>query len=199
MTPRLSALALALWTGPALAECPTADDLSGAGITMTHADGASDFLIAGEPGTGRAIVRFPHGFGGNNVYARGVHLLQLMDVWDGAPDLESLRLFDYGMAPTDLPEPTPGLSWEADYQVTSGPDTAPERQVQSWGALEERRFGDCTYQVIPGEIVYSYIDGSHTEGMLYFPDLGVSFLTSWQDGSMARPDIFVLEALHVGP
>lgn len=199
MSLRLVTLLMALGAGPALAQCPTGADLTGAGITLLHDDGSSDYLLAGEPGTVRAMVRFSDGYGANNLYGQGVHLLQLMDAWDGRPDLQTLRIYDYGMAPTELPVPAPGLTWSIDYEVRTSDGVGKERQDQSWGMAEERTFGDCTYQVIPGEIEYTYPDGSHREEMLYFPDLGVSFLTSWQDSSMARPDFYGLRALHVGP
>lgn len=196
---RLAALILACAPTLAAAQCPTAADLSGQGILMVQDDGTTEFYVAGQPGTTRAMLRHPDGSGGNNVFAQGVHLLQLMDVENGRPLLETLMVFDYPMPPEEMPVPRPGLTWEVEYQMTDSFGRFSERQVQSWGAAETRNYGACSYTVIPGTIEYFYDGGGHTEGLLYFPDLGVSFLTSWIDPSMPEPDRYDLADIRVGP
>lgn len=171
LRPALLALAL---PGAALAQCPTADDLA-RGILFTGENGETELFTAGNGDTVLARYRSPDGLESDAVLARGVYLTELVS--QPGSEAENLSVYAYPLLAREMPLPEPGASFEVDAEVTVGSHSATEAQSYSFGSIEEVRFGDCAYEVIPVEVTYSTLQGT-VETYHYVPALGITYFAA---------------------
>lgn len=178
---------LALAATPAIG-CPTPDDLS-TGIRVTESDGLATLYTTMSPEIVEAVVIEQGDVISRNHLARGVYILRLASVFDGAIDFDSVWLTSYDSPVPELPLPMPGLEQTFNTTIRSFDDTYPETQSQSWGELEEFAAGDCVTAAIYGTIIYESETSRVTETIAYLPDIGIGLLTSYADGD-EEPDIY---------
>lgn len=186
----ISTTVLALLAGAAAAQeaCPTASDLV-RGIRFDYSDGSAEIFRPQGPG----VLRVDGLIGGNLAYrmelGQGIHLLRYEDISDGRSIAGSLSVYDYGMAPTEMPVPVPGQRWQADVKVIGADGTRSEAQSQAYDRADSLDIGGCTYERVPVVIAYDTEEG-YLEGVDHLPELGLGFL-SWsqtEDGGRVTTD-----------
>ena len=173
-------LLIALMLGtPALAECPTAADLSG-GVRVTEDDGTTNtFTLIGD-GVVQNDGLAPDGYAYRNLLAKGTHLIGLSDTQNGQDIPDTVRRMQYPVAASDLPVPTPSSRASYDTTVSANGGSYPEEQVQAWGTMTTLTIGECTYDMIPGKVVYTNDSYVVNEGLHYLPALELALLYSYQ-------------------
>lgn len=164
---------------PALADCPSADDLAG-GILVTETDGATNLFTALGGGVVQNDGTAPDGYTYRNILAQGTHLVELGDTSNGSYIDGTQRVIDYPHPREALPIPDTDRRWQVETNVRTATGEYPETQTQSWGALTEIEIGTCRYQMIPGKVVYRNEDYVVTEGLQYLPALRIALLNSYQ-------------------
>ena len=178
-----------LLAGPALADCPTADDLA-TGIRVTETTG--DYSTYRDAGDG--VVEVTISFEGEdtalNQLARGVYVLRLASTEDDVLILSSVIASDYGMAPADLPLPAPNTENSFEVRSTSFDWSGTETQTHRWGADKTVTIGDCTWRAIPGTLDYETELETWSETVLFLPDLGLGLLTSITDANETQTFTF---------
>lgn len=175
------------------AQCPTGDDLAG-GIAFTGPDGEREVFTALGDGLVAASYRYPDGYATEAVLAHGAYLVELLDLV--GTDGETRTRYEFPMAISDIKLPEAGGTWDVLVAVSDGRNNVVERQVYVFGALEEHRFGDCAYDVIPYTAEYSTAPDV-TETYHYLPALGLSYLYGYVDptGTSTYP-YTAIEALN---
>jgi hypothetical protein len=193
---RIFAAALCLFAAApgalmAQAACPTAADLD-RGIRVTFEDGGTETYRNSSLAVVAVTGRDPDGLGFEMDLARGIHLLY----WEGTNNgqLEGApNLYDYGLAPADLPLPVAGKGWSSDVTVT-GPDGArAEPQTHRYGPLSSIAIGDCQYDMMELTISYATPD-NYVEMLRWLPELGIAYLV-WNEAD--GMDRFVAEATQI--
>ena len=132
---------------------------------------------------GSGIVRVEGLEGGALAYrmelGQGTHLLRYEAVEDGRTVAGSTDLYDYGVAPSEMPVPAPGGRWQADVTVQSEEGTRAESQSQVFDAASPVEIGGCRYDRVPVVIAYDTED-AYLEGIDYLPALGFGYL-AWSE------------------
>lgn len=170
---------LLLAAAPALAECPTPDDLA-RGIRVEFQDGKVETFRAGGPGLVEVAGLSPDGGTYRYTLAHGVHILsfEALDA-DGRPDPERATTYDYGRPAADLPVPEPLGRFATGVTATDGAGPRSEPQSQAWGAPSTTILDGCAFDTIDGIVAYETAN-AYVEGLLYFPGLGLSVL-AWEE------------------
>lgn len=179
MKSRLLAVLCAVVAGPALAQCPTAADLR-SGVRVTESDGTTNVFTAVGDGIVQNDGATTGGYTYRNLLAQGTHLIGLSDT-DGGEDIpNTVRRMEYDMAIPALPVPAPGMRNTYETVVTVSDGSYDETQTQVWGQPTRLTIGDCTYDMIPGKLVYTNRDFVVREGLYYLPALEFALLHSYQ-------------------
>lgn len=171
------ALLAAMLPGTLSAQCPTGGDLA-AGIAFTGAQGEREVFTDLGDGMVAASYRTHDGFAAEAILAHGVFLVELLDLV--GTEAESRMSYEFPMAINDIQLPQAGESWEVMVSVSDGNNNVFERQVYTYSAVEEHRYGDCTYEVIPFTTEYSTAP-EVVETYHYLPALGLSYLYAYVD------------------
>ena len=173
------------------AACPVAEDLD-TSISIIFDDGITE--VYRRSGTDVVAVegRIDGVVGYRMQLAHGIHLLRYEDVENGRPVPSSLMVYDYGMAPADLPLPDPGGRGQADVIVTRDGEAVEEDQSLVYGERGSLEIGDCVYESLPVTIAYD-TPGGYIEGLIYLPELEFAILDWTQTGAEDRIEIAPLE------
>jgi hypothetical protein len=167
---------------PALAQqaCPTAADLD-RGIRVTFADGGVETYRNAGPGVVHVVAVETDGSGAEMDLGQGIHLLSWQATSSGVADPSTRQDYNYnGVAPADLPRPSPGgKGWSSPVTVTAPDGTYDEPQRHSYGPLTAVTVGQCSYQSIEVTISYATQD-NYREMVRYIPDLGLGWL-EWNE------------------
>ncbi|MEL6958394.1 MAG: hypothetical protein AAGL89_05510 [Pseudomonadota bacterium] len=168
-----------LAAGPALANCPTAADLDG-GVRVTEDDGTINLFTRQADGFVRNDGTATFGYTYRNILAQGTHLIELGDTENGEYIAGTIRTVEFPGGNAALPVPSPNTSVEYETTVDTGTSVYPETQTQVWGAQTTLQIGDCTYDMIPGDL--TYVNDSFTvfEGIYYLPEVGLGLLHTYQ-------------------
>lgn len=169
-------LAAAL-AGPVSAQCPTGEDLAG-GIVFTGTHGDREVFTDLGDGMVGASYRTQDGYSAEALLAHGVFLIELLDLV--GTDAETRTSYEFPMEIKDIRLPVPGEEWDVTVSVTDGKNNVFERQIYTYGATEEHRYGDCAYDVIPFSVEYSTVPDV-VETYHYLPGLGLSYLYAYVD------------------
>lgn len=159
------------------AECPTADDLAG-GIAFTGAHGEREVFKAIGDGMVTASYSTADGFASEALLARGVYLVELLDLI--GTEAESRMSYEFPMDFNEVQMPEPEGDWDVTVSVSDGRNNVFERQIYTFGAVEEHSYGDCAYVVIPMTAEYSTAPDV-VETYHYLPALGLSYLYAYDD------------------
>ena len=158
--------------GALLADCPVRDDLAG-GIVFTGPDGEREIFTGLGDGMVSSSYRYPDGYATEALLAHGVYLIELHDLVGTAG--ETRTNYDFPMEINDIPLPEASGSWDVMVSASDGKNNVFERQAYTFGAIEQHRYGDCAYEVIPFTAEYSTAPDV-VETYHYLPALGLSYL-----------------------
>lgn len=175
--------------------CPTAADLQ-AGIHLDFSDGTTETYRRTGPATASV-----EGFDGVEVYfrleiAHGTHLLDYVNVYEGAPEEESRQVYDYGVPPEQLPVPVAGARFNSEVTVTASDGTRREDQFQAYVEGPPLTIGGCIYEVIDVVIAYDTPD-NYIEHINYLPQLGLGYLL-WSQADDGRSDDNIVVGIRTG-
>ena len=182
--PRLPALLTALVLPLPLwaADCPTAADLTTGGIAFDIDQEDTEIFRQKRPGL---IESHYHYAGDTNsaarvLLARGLYVLELVDVNDGAPDPGTRSTYSFPVAPDQLRLPdlsdASGQGWSYTVAVNNIGEFGQEVQHYTPQPAIQKSYGDCTYDVIPVEIRYVDDPAGDRDIVYYLPALGLSYL-----------------------
>lgn len=180
----LSCLAAA----PAWAACPVAADLA-TGIRLVDQNGVIETYRTLRPHVVELIVDYGDEYSDRVSLARGVYTLDVVEEYNGVPDFGTRSTYAYQVAPEAMPLPTPGGVWRTRARVD---DTYDDKMTASWGDPTTMTYGECTYAVIPGELVYTGEGYSQTEGLHYLPDLGIAYLSTFSTDADGVVDTYTV-------
>lgn len=139
---------------PALA-CPTTADLK-TGILVTETDGATQVFHDVGNNTILQSGSFGPGEHYQNKLVHGVHPLQIANLENGAIDVGSAILTNYGIPLKDIPKPQPNSSVTLDTTVqTATEPTYADKQVHTLTAPSTFDVGGCRYKSVPGRLTYT--------------------------------------------
>ncbi|MBY6048229.1 hypothetical protein [Vannielia litorea] len=183
--------------GTAGTACPVAADMAG-GVRLELANGDSEVFRR----TGAATVESVLTVGGAEQtrfsYARGVYLLESIEMEGGALVPGSRATFAFPTRPEGTPEPAPGHGWGLRIVATYGGDPVAEMLGIRFGEPGEATIGDCTLEMLPVE-QRIYEDGELVarEERNYIPALGFSYALAWhEDDRVDRYDYVNIEAVE---
>ena len=191
VTMKISLTLLGLFAAPALAwaNCPTAADMA-AGIKLTQDDGTvevystqSDILVLVDS-------YYTDGYQTRYTLAHGVYLLDRVDIEDDVPVADSRATYTFDMSPEQMPLPESGGRLRTRQVVRDFDGVYTDKVSGQWQDAVQMAFGDCTYTVIPGVIEYSSDGYSYTEGLNYLPELGLSYLSMYDDSEVNQPEYY---------
>jgi len=191
-------LILSCLSAPAWAACPVADDLAN-GIRLMADDGAVETYRKIAPHIVELTVTYDDDddFADRSLLAQGVYILELSELYNGKADPDTTLVYTYPVAADAMPVPAPGTVWRT-RAVVGGSDD--EKITASWGQPQQMTFGDCSYTIIPGELVYTGVDYREVEGMHYLPELGFAYLASVaSDDDDFMDEYVILSISAVGP
>lgn len=154
------------------AQCPTGDDLAG-GIAFTGPDGEREVFTSLGDGMISSSYLYPDGYATEALLAHGVYLIELLTL--AGTDGETRTQYEFPMDIKDIQPPEAGASWEVMVSATDGTNNVFERQVYTFGTVEQHLYGECAYQVIPFTAEYSTAPDS-VQTYHYLPKLGLSYL-----------------------
>ncbi len=186
MRPLSCFLPLLFLPATAALACPTGADLA-TGFTVEFDDGASEFYL----GIRDDLVRMEQSYEGEVSAVMdlglGVFVLSYMDVYDGRPDTSTRITTSYPDGIASLKVPEAGARWSVEtvgLNTMDGPFA--ETVIVAWGNEASLQIGACSYTAIDGIIAYQS-DYTYSEGITYLPDLGVGFV-SWYEDNEGRFD-----------
>ena len=159
------------------ADCPTVDNLA-AGIAFTGDNGEREVFTDLGDGMVTSSYRTEDGYAAEALLAHGVFLIELLDLI--GTEGESRTSYEFPMEINDMTLPEAGGVWDVTVSVTDGDSNVFERQLYTYGAVEEHRYGGCAYEVIPFTAEYSTAPDV-VETYHYLPALGVSYLYAYVD------------------
>lgn len=163
---------------PALADCPTADDLSGKGVRFFNEGGDSEVFQRREDGF---ILSVFHGTDSktHSLLEKGVYLVESVTVEkDGS---KSRLKYQMPTSYDNLPEPfhMGGFS-----MVLEGEDSVgrfKERQSYQFGSAGVLMIDGCAFDYVPVHVTYG--DDPAQEVYTYIPKLGLSYFSAAIDAN----------------
>lgn len=176
---KLLSLLTLLTASPVLADCPVAADLA-TGVRVTETDGTVNLFTAIGDGVVQNDGTAGGGYTYRNVLAQGTHLVELGDTEQGDYIPDTLRRISYPQTRENMPIPQANSRSEYPTSITSASGSYSEHQTQTWGTLTTLVIGDCTYDMIPGKLVYTNSDYTVFEGLHYLPALELALLHRFQ-------------------
>ncbi|MCB1330681.1 MAG: hypothetical protein KDK28_15155 [Maritimibacter sp.] len=159
------------------AQCPTGADLTG-GIAFVGEHGEREVFKDLGDGMVTSSYRTQDGYSAEALLAHGVFLIELLDLV--GTEGETRTSYEFPMEIMDITLPEAGETWDVTVSVTDGENNIFERQIYTYGAVEEHRYGACAYEVIPFEVEYSTAPDV-VETYHYLPALGLSYLYAYVD------------------
>ena len=159
------------------AQCPTGDDLAG-GIAFIGEHGEREVFTNLGDSMVSASYKTQDGYSTEALLAHGVFLVELLDLV--GTEGETRTSYDFTIDINDMNLPEAGGSWDVTVSVTDGENNVFERQIYTYGAVEEHSYGDCAYAVIPFTAEYSTAP-EVVETYHYLPALGLSYLYAYVD------------------
>jgi hypothetical protein len=176
--------------------CPVADDLN-KGIRFTVDGVDTEVYRRTGPSMVEAIYKTEDGTETRSLLARGIYLVELVDLLDGVPDPDTRTTYAFPQRADALVDPAQGQSVTYDIAINYGGDFESERQIYQFGQAFTINYGACEYEVIEIEIRYEPDDSGTVDLLHYFPALGFSYYagSDYPDGSdrYAYSNIEVIE------
>lgn len=176
--------AAAVFAASAASACPVAADLERSGIRFVGED--SDVihrrLDAEQIEIDYVVDNAPLS---RSVLAHGVYLVGYGDL-DGGGEIAEGTSGSVTRPQTlsELPVPTPGLSWEGSYEFADSTGAYDESAAMSVGAPTQWNLGECSLSALMVRMAVSDSEGvSYTETMMYLPDLGTAVLVGVNDSN----------------
>ncbi len=165
----LGVLAFSAWPGAALANCPTADDLTG-GIRFAMPDGAY-WDLSGHGSDRVAYFQWSPDFEVQRMeLAEGIFIASLV-----ADSMEEPWRSEFEPRPSAFPEPAANTAWETRMTSRGLGINRVDDMTYTFGAAQQMTFGDCAFTYLPmtlrSEPVSQEGEGVSSE-YLYFPELG---------------------------
>jgi len=183
-------LPLPLWA----ADCPTRGDLSSGGIAFGVDDSDTEIFHQKRPG----LIESLYAYEGDTqnasraMLAQGLFVLELVELENGDPVPDLRSTYGFPVAGAELPVPQAdmpaGTGWTFTVAYNHAGDLGTETQIYTLQPGFEKRYGDCSYEVIPIELRYltgaGEGPGADRDELHYLPALGLSYLArSTFDGS----------------
>ena len=186
----LACLALAVFSlsppfGQAADRCPDAADVDDRGVVVDFSDGSRVvYSLASDDRKILELNLLPDPAGNFWVESwLGVYPLADGRVSGGAPVRSYYAESVYPVALDTLPAPTTGASWAGVLkEVDSRGRTLGEtRLTVKFGGLRPLVIGECAYQALQVETLFSDADGGFQGTLDYLPELGISIQTAGGD------------------
>jgi hypothetical protein len=184
-------LLLTCLAAPAWTACPVGDDLS-AGIRLLDDDGISETYRRSSPDLIELTVDYGDGYSDRIQLARGVYVLEVVELYEGQPEPGSTSTYAYPVAPEAMPVPAAGDVWRTRVVIDGA---EPDKMTASWGDARQMTYGECSYTVIPGEIVFTGTDYRHVEGLHYLPELGLAYMSFFSSDDGDTMDEYVIVSI----
>lgn len=194
----LRPLLLCCLATPALAECPTADDLA-TGIRATMSDGTFEDVTTHSAGVLEMIGNYEDGYVSRFLLGQGTYVLESSEMEDGKIVADSRVTYSYSVNATEMPVPSPNARWKG---KTAGRDFDgffQEEQVHSWGELTRATYGDCSYDLIIGYIDYVGDGYEFREEIHYLPELGLGLLAAYTEENDDYDEVYTYVSLEKLP
>ncbi|MEM6760902.1 MAG: hypothetical protein AAF601_15620 [Pseudomonadota bacterium] len=171
---RSFATLMAVLAAPALAACPTVENL-GKGIKLTLNDGQTEIHKTAPGGVIQVDVRFNDNTGDGTImhFAHGVYLRDIIPIEGGVIRVGQQERLTSEATLRTWPEPIPGARWS-----NPNPDGGSARS----GRAKTTRIGGCSYNSFEVTLTFKD-DPNYTETYAYLPDLGVGLLVESVEGS----------------
>lgn len=192
----LRAAIASLAASTASADCPVAADLA-TGIAARQTDGTVEEFRAFGPGLVEQIARFSDGYTARNLLGQGVYVIELADLEAGEIVPTSRITSAYPVNADEMPVPSPGADWNVKVAMRDSDGFYREQQDHRWGQLTEVTYGPCTYEMIPGTLIYTGDGYSYVEEIHYLPALVLGLLVSFADGGDVAPEVYTYDTLRV--
>lgn len=171
---------IALLPAAAVAECPSAADLSD-GIRLTAEGGDSETFSRFDRHTIQSIyTAAAAGYTSRTLIARGLYVTEVVDLENGAPMPDTRLVYDFPVSPEAMPVSPENGKWSADVTVNDMGQMSSEQQFYVFRPMTEITFGRCTYRMVPVDTRFSSEPG-YVETTYFLPDLGLSYLAAITD------------------
>ncbi|RBW42014.1 hypothetical protein DS901_14845 [Loktanella sp. D2R18] len=180
---------LAALAGPAWADCPVAADLA-AGITFQMGPDVSETYQMLSADQVALTSTYSDGYVSRALLGQGVYLLEFVEIDNGVPALDTRVDYVFSILPDEMPAPEPGGVFLGRMTVSDSAGTYEDKVVARWGALEQRTYGDCTYDMIAGTLASSGDGYPYEEGIHYLPELGIGYLATYLDVETDEMDVY---------
>ncbi|MEC3861017.1 hypothetical protein VK792_06945 [Mesobacterium sp. TK19101] len=182
---------------PALAaDCPTVADMP-QGVLFSIVGGDTDSYRSVAPGVVESIYTATDGFVVRSMLGQGTYLLELVDLLDGSPAMDTRTTYGFSMKPTEMPVPVPNGRWSAEVVILEAGELRNEIQSYSFGAKTVVTMGACSYDMIPIEIRYGPDNQTLLDVLHYLPALELAyFAASSYDGTEDVYDYYKIERLR---
>ena len=175
------ALLLAATASAAAAQCPTVTDMA-AGVQFETSAGEHETFRQTNPTLVEALLDFGAGDASRTLLAKGIYLLEVVDIHDGVPQGDTRTTFSYPVGHAEMPDPAPGGTWSVTAATLHDGRIDSEAQDYSFGAIDSRDYGGCSYAMMEITIRYPNEDDPLRRDVLhYLPDLGLSYLAEYHD------------------
>ncbi|MBS8225855.1 hypothetical protein [Vannielia litorea] len=163
------------------AACPVANDMA-AGVRITLESGEAEVFRATSDVLVESLLGKADGAQTRFTYARGVYLLESVDVTAEGLRPDSRATFAFPVRPEEAPLPLPGHGWGVRVVATYAGSPVAEMLGIRFGPQQEVTIGDCRLAMVPVE-QRIYEDGEMVarEERHYLPDLGFSYSAAWHE------------------
>lgn len=176
-----AALFYVLSAASALA-CPTAADMSGAGVRFTGPNGDRVTHSRIDPARTQADwTAGEDGFASRSILIHGTYVEAYGDLLNGQIDPNTRGAVTRPTPAEAMPVPEPGLTWSTAQVFTDTGGAFNEQLEISVADAEKLILSGCEYEVFPVTMVITSGGTPYTEEVTYFPSLGTGILVAVTD------------------
>ncbi len=183
---RLAAVALVALAGaaPALAECPTAEHMTGNGVRFFNEGGDSEIFVRRDDGFIVSVLRGQGGEETHSLLEKGVYLVESVSV---APDgVQSRVKYTMPVGWDEMPEPSHMGSFAMDVIGEDEQGKFKERQDYQFGQASVLFIDTCAFEMVPVHVRYN--GAAEQDVYAYLPALGLSFFAAAIDANGVETD-----------
>lgn len=181
---RIALLLAATLTGPALinpalADCPTANDLD-RGIQLTDLDGSTETYRRQSELFVRGVWDDGIGAGSSFLLLKGIYVVEVFDIENGDVVSGTRVTHAYPLKPADAPLPVAGGRWDTEVITLDQGEATTQRESHLFGPTTQATIGGCSYEMMPIIGIY-HDEGGYEETLHYLPELGLAYLVETRD------------------
>lgn len=195
---RMTPIAFAMVLSPlaSFAQCPSIADLE-KGILFKIDTNHSELFRTLPSGVTEAIYSENGQPLTRTMLAKGVYLLELVDLENGTPIADTRVTYSFPQSSADLPDAQPETQFLATAAVLEGGNIRSERQVYNTGPLSSVAIGDCSYEMFTITITYPDDNANNSDVLYYLPALKIAYLAeATYDGNTDKYSYSGIEAVN---